>query len=142
MVKIHLPLKGGGFAQVNVTKGKRYGKHRAKQLIKLYGRKPRRPSPHIKPFIEMLDKDTLLRIPTGELPSMLKIGDRCYNCREFLNVIEEATGLKIISKRDNRALKHMQNISLRVPIKYNEHIFDPLEIITEDRVFRLTPTFH
>ena len=89
----------------------------------------------------MIKYDTRIHIPYGELPEKIKIGLRYYNTRDILNIIERITGKRIISKRENRALRHMQNTTIQLPIIYNQNSYDPLYIVTKEHTYSLTPQF-
>jgi len=136
VVRIHLPLTSGGTVNVGVTPSKRYGKYLGETLIERYGKRPRKIK-NKSQSITILKQDFILNLPTGELPPLIKIGDNVYKAREFLELIEKALGIRIISKRDNRALKHIQNTSIRLPIKLNEYCYQPLEVIGKDQTYLL-----
>ena len=135
---IHLPLSDGGHVRVSVSPDKIYGDKTGNELIRQYSKRPIRRKPKIQP-IGLIDNDTILHIPVGNLPDKIRIHDHFYNTREFLEVIEECLGRQIISKRENRALKHFQNVSLRIPIMYSDNPFEPLKIVGKDKVYILKP---
>ena len=67
--------------------------------------------------------DTIrLFIPSGELPKCVQIGNKYYSTRKLLEILEEITEQKIISKRENRAIKQMMNTTYQIPIEYDNPI--------------------
>ena len=138
MVRIHLPLSSGGYTQVNVTPSKRYNGKTGEELIRLYGKRASKIRVKTSP-ITILSNDVVLCLPTGELPDVIKLGDRVYKTRKFMEVIEEALNIRLISKRKNQALKHMQNTSIRLPIRFNQYQFEPIQIIGKENTYLLTP---
>ena len=123
-IPIHLPLTMGT-VRVYVTPYKFYGNQKGYDLIKKYGKLPSHTTVK-ESLISIFKSDTLVRIPSGELPPTITIRGRTYNTKDFFRMLEDTLGLRIISKRENRALKHMQNISLRIPINP-----DPLGVISK-----------
>ena len=88
----------------------------------------------------MILKDTHIFIPSGELPEKIKIGNRYYKTRDILHVIEQILKIRIICKYENRAVRNMQNVSLRVPIELNTNNWDALKIIGKNEIYLLTPS--
>ena len=113
--KVHLPLKDGSHTQVLVTPSKLYGAYLGQELINRYGKRPVRQK-SVSNLVVIDNKDIILRLPTGVLPDNIRIQEKPFRTRVLISMIEKATGLRILSKRANRPLKHMQNTSIRVPI--------------------------
>ena len=116
IVKIHLPLKQYGYVRVFVTPSKTYGKFTGLQLIKKYGKLSRKPKIQPNP-IKIIDNDLLLSLTSRELPQRIIIKDRVFKTREIINSIESVIHQRIISKREDRALKHCQNTSIKIPLE-------------------------
>jgi hypothetical protein len=112
---VHLPLADGSYTQVLVSSDKVYGLYSGKDLINMYRTRPAKQKPVSNPVV-IRGKDIILRLPTGPLPDTIQIQEKPYRTRDFISTIEKATGIRILSKRCNRALKHMQNTSLKLPI--------------------------
>ena len=70
-----------------------------------------------------MTSDTIrLFIPSGELPKVVQIGNKYYNTRKLLEILEEITEEKIIFKRENRAIKQMMNTTYQIPIEFDNPI--------------------
>ena len=106
MVLIHLP-SSSGIVQVRVTPNKIYGDKTGEELIKLYGVKYRKAEPKT---IEV--KGNTIFLPHGEIAEKVMFNDKTIPLKEFKNKIEQATRVKIFSKRSNRAVKHFRNTTL------------------------------
>lgn len=83
--------------------------------------------------------DTIrLFIPSGKLPKVIQIGNKYYNTRKILEILEEITEKKIISKRENRAIRHMVNTTLSVGIVNDT----PIKIIGKgETLYSILPDF-
>lgn len=83
--------------------------------------------------------DTLrLFIPSGKLPNVIQIGNKYYNTRKLLEILEEITEQKIISKRENRAIRSMMNTTYQIPIEYD----NPIKLIdSKGNTYPLMPTW-
>ena len=77
---------------------------------------------NIKVFGDKAIDNLKLFIPSGELPKVVQIGNKFYNTRKLLEILEEITEQKIISKRENRAIKQMMNTTYQIPIEYDNPI--------------------
>lgn len=97
-IPIHLPL-GESYVKVYVTLNRRYGDKLGKELIKKYGKRKRK----LK-AVEV--KQNVITIPTGKLSSQDV---------KLLKRVEDKTGVRILNKREPRALKYMQNCTLKIP---------------------------
>jgi len=86
-------------------------------------------------------KDTSIFIPSGELPKTIQIGDRSYNTRQLIEIIERITGKHIISKRQNKALRNYRNTTIRLGVILNTNSWDALKIIGRKHIYLLTPQF-
>ena len=79
-----------------------------------------------------------LFIPSGELPKCIQIGNKFYNTRKLLEILEEITEKKIISRRENRAIRNMMNTTYQIPIEYD----NPIKLIDgKGNTYPLMPTW-
>ena len=113
--RVHLPLKDGSYIEVLVTPNRVYGRYTGRDLIDMYGKRVLVQKPVSNP-VSIKENDIILRLSTGPLPDTVRIQDKAYKTRDFIRTIERVTGLRIISKRTNKVLKHMQNTSLRIQL--------------------------
>jgi hypothetical protein len=83
--------------------------------------------------------DTIrLFIPSGELPKVVQIGNKFYNTRKLLEILEEITEQKIISKRENRAIRNMMNTTYQIPIEFD----NPIKLIdSKGNTYPLMPSW-
>jgi len=82
-----------------------------------------------------------LFIPYGPLPDKTRIKQYEYNTKRLIAIIEQITGKHIISKRENRALKHYQNVSIQFPIVSNKDPYESLTIIGKNKTYLIKPVF-
>ena len=98
---IHLPLNDGVLTLVYVLPYKKYGNLLGKQLIELYSR---RRIKHTETTDIQTTQDKIV-IPCGNLTD---------KSREKLKHIEGITGVKILSRREPRALKQFWNTTISI----------------------------
>jgi hypothetical protein len=103
---IHLPL-GDSCTLVYVKPNRKYGDKLGSELIELYGKRKRKPK-----TVEV--KKNVITIPTGKLSSQDV---------KLLKRVEDKTGVRILNKREPRALKYMQNCTLKIPLSSLMFVF-------------------
>lgn len=107
---IHLPLNNKGqTVRVFVTPSKTYGKYQGHELILKYGRKAKELTN--EPEVDKI----FLFIPMGNLSKTIKVNGGTFNTRLLFNRIEDEYGKHILCKRELRALKYYQNVSIKLP---------------------------
>ena len=72
-----------------------------------------------------MESDIINLFLSSDLPECIKVGNKYYSTRKFIEILEDITEKKIISKREERIVKHMINNTLKVKVIKD----NPLKII-------------
>ena len=108
---IHLPLNGSNQTiLVYVTPSKKYGKYKGYELIQRYGSKAK----NISSDPECIKN--YLFIPSGVLSKFIRFNGGTYPTRKFFDKMEKLYRKQILLKRELKAIKSFQNVSIKVPI--------------------------